>query len=324
MKIKKFAALLLALVMFLPILVSCGENKTVMTVGDFEVPYHVYRYVVINSRREIEKQYGADVWDTDKADKAEKELKENIKNAIANLYTVLAIGAEYNLTWDDGAVNAEAKMKRDEIMLEYEDEKAFLKSLKENSMTEDTFMFLISNDILNNEAYSAMIDLNKNYSDRDYMMKEFMSDEFIRVKQILVGGENAGTDEQNLKKAKELKAKLDAGESFEAVSNEYNNDLFMFKNDDGYYIMKGTRDFEFESAAFSLKVGETSDVVKTAAGYSIIKRYEKEEAYIEENFETLAEEYLESLYTAKYETKFDEIYGKIDELPKKYNILTLK
>ena len=39
---------------------------------------------------------------------------------------------------------------------------------------------------------------------------------------------------------------------------------------------------------------------------------------------TLAEEYLESLYTAKYETKFDEIYGKIDELPKKYNILTLK
>ncbi|MBR6808567.1 MAG: peptidylprolyl isomerase [Clostridia bacterium] len=324
MKIKRIAAILLVLAVFLPLLVSCGENKTVMTIGDFEVPYHVYRYVVINSRREIEKQYGEDVWDSKNADKAEKELKENIKNAIANLYTVIAIGAEYDLTWDSGAVSAEAKMTRDEIMLEYEDEKEFLASLKENAMTETTFMFLISNDILNNEAYSAMVDSDKNFSNEDYMMNKFKSDDFIRVKQILVGGENAGTDEQNLKKANELKAKLEAGADFDAVSKEYNNDLLMFNNDDGYYIMKGTRDFEFETAAFSLKVGEVSDVVKTSAGYSIIKRYEKEDSYIEEHFADLVEEYLESLYTVKYETKFEEIYGKIGELPKKYNILTLQ
>ncbi len=324
MRIKKIVALLLTIAMLVPVLVSCGEDKTVMTIGDFEVPYHVYRYVVINSRREIEKQYGEGVWDSKNSGKAEKELKENIKNALANLYTVIAIGAEYDLAWDSGAVSAEAKMKRDEIMLDYENEKEFLGALKENFMTENTFMFMISNDILNNEAYSAMVDSDKNYSDKNYMMDKFMSDDFIRVKQILVGGENAGTDEQNLKKANEIKAKLDAGADFDAVSKEYNNDLFMFENDDGYYIMKGTRDFEFEAAAFALKVGETSKVVKTAAGYSIIKRYEKEKSYIEENFSKLVEEYLESLYTSKYENKFDEIYGKIGALPEKYNILTLK
>ena len=320
---KKIVVLALVILMIIPMIVSCGENKTVMNVGDFEVPYHLYRYVVLNARRDIEKQYGEDVWDTDKADEAEAELTDNIKNAIANLYTVLAIGAEYDLTWDGGAVNAEAKMARDEIKREYEDDKDFKASLKENFMTEDTFMFLVSNDILNNEAYSAMIDDNKNYSDTDYMMNMFRSDEFIRVKQILVGGENAGTDEENLKKAREIKAKLDAGADFDDVSREYNNDLFMFENSDGYYIMKGTRDFEFESAAFALKVGETSDVVKTAAGYSIIKRYEKDEAYIEKNFKKLAEEYLESVYTVKYETKFDEILKKIS-LPDKYDVVTLK
>lgn len=323
MNIKKITALALALLMIIPMIVSCGENKTVMNVGDFEVPYHLYRYVVLNARRDIEKQYGEDVWDTDKADEAEAELETNIKNAIANLYTVLAIGAEYDLTWDGGAVNAEAKMTRDEMKREYEDDKEFKASLKENFMTEDTFMFLISNDILNNEAYSAMIDSDKKYSDTEYLMNTFNSDEFIRVKQILVGGENAGTDEENLKKARELKAKLDAGADFDDVSKEYNNDLFMFENSDGYYIMKGTRDFEFESAAFALKVGETSDVVKTAAGYSIIKRYEKDEAYIAKNFKKLAEEYLESVYTVKYETKFDEIFKKIS-LPDKYDIITLK
>lgn len=316
--------MIIAIFMLVPFLASCGEDKTVMTVDDFEVPYHVYRYVVLNSRREVEKQYGDDVWDTDKAQEAETELRSNIKNAIANLYTVLALGAEYDLTWDGGAVSAEAKMTRDEIKLEYEDEKEFKASLKENFMTDDTFMFIISNDILNNEIYSAMIDSNKNYTDSKYMTDLFKSDEFIRVKQILVGGENAGTDEENLKKAKELKAKLDAGADFDDVSKEYNNDLFMFENDDGYYIMKGTRDFEFESAAFALEVGEVSDVVKTAAGYSIIKRFEKDEAYIEKNYKTLTQEYLESLYTAKYETKFSEVLENMGDLPEKYDIITLK
>ena len=325
MNIKKFTALMLTLITVILLLVSCNKNdKTVMTISGFDVPYHVYRYVVVNSRKDIEKTYGEDVWKSDNAEEAKAELSQNIKNSLANFYTVCTIGAEYGFTWNDGSVYAEAKIQRDNMMLEYEEEEDFEKELKELSMTKDTLLFTIANDVMNNESYTAMVTADEKLSDKEHLSALFTGDELIRVKQILVGGENGGTDEQNKKKADELKARLDAGEDFDTVSRSYNNDLFMFENEDGYYIMRGTRNFEFEEAAFSLDINQISDVVKTDAGYSIIIRLEKDDAYIEEHFEELANEYYETLYTAKYESTLEKVLSEMPALPEKYDIITLE
>lgn len=325
MKLMKISALMLVLATVFTVLVSCGKNdKTVMSLGGFDVPYHVYRYVVVNSRRDVESQYGEDVWRSDNADKAKAALEENVKDTLLNIYTVCSLGADYNISWSDDLVAAQADLQYQSAVGEYENEKEFKKALDEMAMTEDTFTFILSNSILNNETYAAMIASDKKYTDKEHLQSIFDSDSFIRVKQILVGEANSASDEVNLKKAQDIKARLDAGENFDDLCRAFNNDLFMFENDDGYYIMRGTRNFEFEEAAFALEPGEVSDIVETDVGYSIIKRYEKEAEYIAENFEKLTEEYYESLYSIMYEERYEKLAGELKSLPSSYDVTEIE
>ena len=262
-------------------LVSCGKNEeTVLSLGGFDVPYHVYRYIAVNSKRDVEAQYGEDVWSTDEADGAKAVLEENVKDALLNIYTVCSIGADFGISWNDEVVSAQAELQYQSAVGEYESEREFKNALEEMAMTEDTFRFILSNSILNNKAYAAMIESEEKYTDGEYLQSVFDGDEFIRVKQILVGDAYSASDEARLEKAQDIKARLDAGEDFDEACRDFNNDLYMFENDDGYYIMRGTRNFEFEEAAFALEVGEVSDIVETDVGYSIIKRYEKDAEYI--------------------------------------------
>lgn len=80
-------------------------------------------------------------------------------------------------------------------------------------------------------------------------------------------------------KAKEIKAKLDAGEDFAKLAKENSTDEgTAAKGGDLGYFPKGKMMPEFEAAAFSMKVGEISDPVKTDYGYHIIKVTDKKEA----------------------------------------------
>ncbi|MBQ8524926.1 MAG: peptidylprolyl isomerase [Clostridia bacterium] len=322
---KKLISLLLLAVMLTSLLISCnGNTREVMELDGHSVTYEVYRYVCVNSRRDIEAELGEDVWTSDKADEAKATLEDNIKKSLATLYSVCSLGRDYGIEWDDSSIEAAVKIERNELVDEYGSEDEFKAALEEAAMSDGAFNFIKSNEILIDEVYMKIAYADEKNSDEAYLKELFMGDSFIRVKQILVGGENAGTDEENLEIIKGIKAKLDAGEDFDTLCREYNNDLYMFNNDIGYYITRGTRDLAFEDAAFSLEIGEVSDIVKTASGYSLIKRYEKDESYIDENIASLTDEYFEALYTAAFEKKYDSITSSMPELPDDIDIVEIK
>ncbi|THE11076.1 peptidylprolyl isomerase [Bacillus timonensis] len=82
------------------------------------------------------------------------------------------------------------------------------------------------------------------------------------------------TDEQKAaakKKIDEVKAKLDSGEKFEDVAKEYSDDSTAQNGGDLGWFGKGRMVPEFEEAAFTLKEGETSDIIESQYGYHIIK-----------------------------------------------------
>ena len=84
----------------------------------------------------------------------------------------------------------------------------------------------------------------------------------------------AERSEDDAKKlVKELLAKIKKGESFEKLAED-NSDCPSGKAKKGSLgeFGRGVMAKEFEQSAFSLKVGEISDVVKTAFGYHIIRR----------------------------------------------------
>lgn len=77
---------------------------------------------------------------------------------------------------------------------------------------------------------------------------------------------------ENEEKAKEIKKKLNKGSKFETLVKEFSKDEGSKANDGELgYVLKGQLVPEFESKAFSMKIGEVSEPVKTQFGWHIIK-----------------------------------------------------
>lgn len=74
-------------------------------------------------------------------------------------------------------------------------------------------------------------------------------------------------------KAEDLLARVKKGEDFAALAKEYSDDKSSAVNGGelGGWVTKGTWVPEFEQAAFSMKPGEISDLVKSNFGYHIIQ-----------------------------------------------------
>ncbi|MCL5433605.1 MAG: peptidyl-prolyl cis-trans isomerase [Candidatus Marsarchaeota archaeon] len=89
--------------------------------------------------------------------------------------------------------------------------------------------------------------------------------EKIRCAHILVEKEST---------AKDILDKLTNGESFAKLAEQYSLDGSRKRGGDLGFFSKGQMIKPFEEAAFKLKKGEISGLVKTQFGYHIIKRLE--------------------------------------------------
>lgn len=113
---------------------------------------------------------------------------------------------------------------------------------------------------------------------------QYLIPEMVRASHIL-----ANTEED----AKRLLEELNKGRDFAELAKQSSKDLTKDRGGDLGYFRKGQMIPEFEKACFSLKVGETSDIVKTRFGYHIIKLTDRKEALyrsleeVKENIRTL-------------------------------------
>ena len=83
-------------------------------------------------------------------------------------------------------------------------------------------------------------------------------------------------EDESYQKLSELLQRVRQGEDFAHLAKKYSEDPGSAElGGDLGFFSPGTMLPEFEKAAFSLKLGEVSDVVRTSAGYHIIKLEEK-------------------------------------------------
>ncbi|MBQ8402377.1 MAG: peptidylprolyl isomerase [Clostridia bacterium] len=279
------------------------ESTPVIKINEYEVPMELYRYVAMNYRTQYEagltEEEAAGLWLGDEGKQRLAELEENTFSTLRNLYATLSLAAEYNLTPDSALINESVSTRMDEIYESYEnDTDAYLESLEPYYMNDTVYRFLTQDEVLTEELFYAMLNRGEILSDEEALRDMIESDRFIRIKQILIAADNGNSAETNRAKAEEIHDRLEAGEDFETLLKTCGEDLYMFNNADGYYIIRGNRYEAFEDAAFALEAGEYSDVVETEAGYSILMRYEKETDYINSHFDELCQEYFDSAYNA--------------------------
>ncbi len=119
----------------------------------------------------------------------------------------------------------------------------------------------ISDEIM--DLYGWSVDQFKEKVLRPYLLQQKLAEALAKDDSINQAAED---------KANEVLAKVKAGEDFAQLAAEYSADVSNAKSGGALgWFGKGLMVPEFEAAAFALKAGETSELVKTQFGYHIIK-----------------------------------------------------
>jgi len=107
------------------------------------------------------------------------------------------------------------------------------------------------------------------------------------------------------KTAEEILRRIQAGENFSELAKKYSDDVSAHSGGELGVVGRGTMLPEFENAAFDLKVGEVSNIVKTINGLHIIKCDNIIPGYTKE-FELVKSEIKKILSSRKRERKYKE------------------
>ena len=126
-------------------------------------------------------------------------------------------------------------------------------------------------------------------SDED-IQKDY-EDNYITAQHILIttvdpaSGETKRTDEEAKKEAQSILDRINAGEDFDTLMNQYSEDTGLSNNPNGYTFTEGQMVTEFYDGAKALAEDEVSELVKSSYGYHIIKRVKLDDSQLD-NFKS--------------------------------------
>lgn len=126
-------------------------------------------------------------------------------------------------------------------------------------------------------------------SDED--IQKYYEDNYITAKHILIttvdpaSGETKRTDEEAKKEAQSILDRINAGEDFDTLMNQYSEDTGLSNNPNGYTFTEGQMITEFYDGAKALAEDEVSELVKSNYGYHIIKRVKLDDSQLD-NFKS--------------------------------------
>lgn len=126
-------------------------------------------------------------------------------------------------------------------------------------------------------------------SDED--IQKYYEDNYITAKHILIttvdpaSGETKRTDEEAKKEAQSILDRINAGEDFDTLMNQYSEDTGLSNNPNGYTFTEGQMLTEFYDGAKALAEDEVSELVKSSYGYHIIKRVKLDDSQLD-NFKS--------------------------------------
>jgi peptidyl-prolyl cis-trans isomerase D len=127
------------------------------------------------------------------------------------------------------------------------------------------------------KQYRETVEIKPEETEGFYRVNEdrFMQEKKIRARHILIEVKKGGGDQAEggaQKKAEDIRKKIEEGEDFSQLAKKLSQDTASAaKGGDLGYFARGQMVKGFDDAAFSLKPGEVSPVVKTPLGFHLIK-----------------------------------------------------
>lgn len=297
MKFMRFMKKASAVILAAALLVSfsaCEKEDVIATVGDTKITAQDMRYYLINENYQLYSVYLNDhpeitdaaaldaqfSWDDIYDENTGETYGEHSKKAALELAISDAVkmqkAAELGIALSEDELS-DIRDYADSVEEEYGDD--FPNALAASGLTtKEEFIAALTKMQTIDKLDTDFEEAPSNYITNEEDFSDFSSDEQISAKHILIslnptdenGEETERPAEDALAIAQTVKAKLDAGEDFDALMEEYNEDPG--EGTAGYTFGRGEMVPEFEAAAFALKPGEVSGIIETSYGYHIIKR----------------------------------------------------
>lgn len=255
---KKMVALVLALVM---LLTACGSSA-VAKVNGKEISREDFDKEYAMNEKLFTLQYGEEFLEG--AGMTGRSVKAELKDQVLNLMIMSQLIQE-DLTKNNIEITEEDEQKAiEEMKAQIGDEAAYKEFLEMTKFTEEEFnQYTIQNYMYRRhmEMFNEQSPITDEQVKAAYEENKTMYDT-VTASHILVDSEE---------EAKEVKARLEAGEDFAVLAKEVSTDTGSKENGGalGAFTYQ-TMVQEFSQAAFAMEVGEISDPVESQFGWHII------------------------------------------------------
>lgn len=210
-----------------------------------------------------------------------KQYEGDIRETLINRTLLLQQAQSMGIEVKDGLVTDALE----EFKTAFPDDTAYRNTLTEMGFTEETLKgqirdgltikALVDKEVLQKVSVSDQ-DVRKYYDDNPNL---FRQPEQVRASHILIQvPENAdeAKKEEALAVIKGLKTRVDKGENFAVLAQEYSQGPSKTKGGDLGFFSRDQMVAPFSEAAFALEPGQTSDVVQTRFGYHLIRVTERQ------------------------------------------------
>lgn len=249
-------------------LLSKNDDKVVLTVNNEKVSVKEFNLYFNIQRRLFELLFNsADIWTQEIQNTAlYSYCKDATREEIAKIKIVMQKAEELGIKLDKSTeekLKEQSTSKESEALCKYYDitNEELLKILKESA----------TNELVAKYMYEKIDHTSHTHGDIDAQKEEFSYD--VRHILILTADKTEAEKEKAKELAENIFVRVNNGEDFAKLANEYSEDPGSNKNGGLYENVKlGEFVSEIEEVAVSGKVGEIhQNLVKTSYGYHIVK-----------------------------------------------------
>lgn len=309
------------------------KDENIATVNGSGIIVGNYEKVLGLNKQSIESYYGNSIWDQEIEEgvKYKDKFKEMILDQMIYTEAIYEAAKKENLLPTEEEVNKSIE----EFNTSIKDNDDYKKQLKELGIDDNFLKYQFERNLASdnykekfNKDNAVTNDEMKKYYDKN--KDDFYLDQVEASHILIKTTDDEGkelSDEKKAeakKKAEEVLAKAKAGEDFSKLAKEYSQDPGSAANGgDLGFFEKGKMVKPFEEAAFSMKVGEISDLVESDYGYHIIKVTDKEDR--QKTFDEVKDTIKKALQDEKYSAQVEKLkeeakVEKNEEILEKVNI----
>lgn len=308
---KKILLLLLTVLSILA-LTACSavkptDSRVVLTLDGEKVYYDYFRYIVLNSRADLD--LGDENYWKDNPD-ALNTLRDNVTEVLCRNRAIEELCEEYSvkLTSDekkqikDFIKNAKASYETGDMTFE--------EAIARSYMTEYTLDYVQRITTLWQKLYDHVTsEANGIIKAGDDAVKADIPVNFRRIRYVMISCDDSDDREEKLKLAETVWKKALSGEDFVSLINEYGEDQTMATApEDGYYYTLGGIVEKVQNEVEKLdENGGISGIVDMQNSIFVIQRLPLDDEYIDKNFETFRTNYVARLFNEMLDKKAEEI-----------------